>query len=412
MEAVRTSALTASYASQWKLNTLDEILDEYQRVMNIILEKIHLKDDLPPTFIDEQDISNINTWFTKRMLQNISKHALSIIHSTRKAQKFQRFQRYQKTYSYFSKRGRQTNFLNKRYSDLNLKPCRPLPVYKAPVVKLDSRFVEIELAKTSKKFDIWFYIQSTGKQCFYIPSKKHEHYHKYDKWKRLKSVQLIRRNGQWFVDPIFQKKLGPQSDLQTKEKGLDQGMNVLFALSDGSLIGKGFMKLIEKLKKKKHGSKGYHQCKAEMISYIAKRVKEIDLAETALLAIENLDGINKNTIKRKVYYEQRQRLNKWQRGAIKKYIGNRCELNRVRIHNVVPCGTSVTCPVCHHTDEKNRSSTAFCCINCGFKSHADLVGSINVLERSCAERNVAFSYSNIVPHARKAMCKKAEIPLS
>ena len=49
---------------------------------------------------------------------------------------------------------------------------------------------------------------------------------------------------------------------------------------------------------------------------------------------------------------------------------------------VPPHNTSRTCPCCGHTDKENRLTQAkFECVECGYHNNADVVGSINILER-------------------------------
>lgn len=49
---------------------------------------------------------------------------------------------------------------------------------------------------------------------------------------------------------------------------------------------------------------------------------------------------------------------------------------------VDPRNTSRTCPACGHVSADNRRTQAkFACVDCGYENHADLVGSINILNR-------------------------------
>jgi len=49
---------------------------------------------------------------------------------------------------------------------------------------------------------------------------------------------------------------------------------------------------------------------------------------------------------------------------------------------VNPAYSSQTCPSCGHVSRLNRSGTSFVCRQCGRRSHADVVGGINLLRRS------------------------------
>ena len=41
--------------------------------------------------------------------------------------------------------------------------------------------------------------------------------------------------------------------------------------------------------------------------------------------------------------------------------------------------TSISCPVCGYTAKENRDMRRFCCKNCGFEEHADIVGAKNIM---------------------------------
>jgi putative transposase len=50
-----------------------------------------------------------------------------------------------------------------------------------------------------------------------------------------------------------------------------------------------------------------------------------------------------------------------------------------RVIAVPPQNTSRTCPQCGHVTAENRPSQArFCCVQCGYEAHADLVAAINI----------------------------------
>jgi putative transposase len=49
---------------------------------------------------------------------------------------------------------------------------------------------------------------------------------------------------------------------------------------------------------------------------------------------------------------------------------------------VNPAYSSQTCPSCGHVSRRNRNGIDFVCRQCGIRSHADVVGGINLLRRS------------------------------
>jgi putative transposase len=55
---------------------------------------------------------------------------------------------------------------------------------------------------------------------------------------------------------------------------------------------------------------------------------------------------------------------------------------KVPVEVVNPAYTSQTCPSCGHVSRKNRRNTQFTCVSCGRRAHADVVGAKNLLGRS------------------------------
>jgi putative transposase len=72
---------------------------------------------------------------------------------------------------------------------------------------------------------------------------------------------------------------------------------------------------------------------------------------------------------------------------------------------VSPAGTSTECPVCHHKDPRSRISQGdFCCVRCGHREHADVLGGINVVRKTfqkITEISPETSIKNARPPARK-----------
>lgn len=54
--------------------------------------------------------------------------------------------------------------------------------------------------------------------------------------------------------------------------------------------------------------------------------------------------------------------------------------NQDKVIQVNPAYTSQTCPICGHTEMKNRNKKMhlFCCKNCGYKSNDNRIGAMNL----------------------------------
>jgi len=56
--------------------------------------------------------------------------------------------------------------------------------------------------------------------------------------------------------------------------------------------------------------------------------------------------------------------------------------HKAKVEGVNPAYSSQMCPSCGYISRSNRSGVKFICQNCGRKSHADVIGAINLLGRS------------------------------
>jgi putative transposase len=92
-------------------------------------------------------------------------------------------------------------------------------------------------------------------------------------------------------------------------------------------------------------------------------------------------------------------------GRIKTFVEYRCQRAGLVFVEVDPCHTSTQCPACHHRDKANRvTQEDFQCTSCGYKEHADVVGSINVRNRAfqkITDISPGTSLKNARPNARK-----------
>ena len=69
-------------------------------------------------------------------------------------------------------------------------------------------------------------------------------------------------------------------------------------------------------------------------------------------------------------------------GEFRRQLGYKVAWNGGMLLAVAPHHTSQTCPCCGHVSKDNRQTQAkFLCVDCGYESHADVVGAINVLAR-------------------------------
>jgi putative transposase len=97
------------------------------------------------------------------------------------------------------------------------------------------------------------------------------------------------------------------------------------------------------------------------------------------IALEELSGIGET----KVRHSQRRRHKSWAFSQLRGFIEYKSKIAGVQVKFVDPCNTSRTCPRCGFVSKSNRKSQSiFLCQSCGFASHADIVGAINISHRA------------------------------
>jgi IS605 OrfB family transposase len=100
------------------------------------------------------------------------------------------------------------------------------------------------------------------------------------------------------------------------------------------------------------------------------------------IALEDLGGI-RDRIEPRFRKPQRSRASGWAFFQLRQFIEYKALLAGVPVIVVDPRNTSQTCPACGHCERANRRSQAeFECRACGHRSHADLVGALNVRARA------------------------------
>jgi putative transposase len=123
----------------------------------------------------------------------------------------------------------------------------------------------------------------------------------------------------------------------------------------------------------------------------------------ALIGIEQLTGIRERTKRRT--HRRKKNGNGVERASVKQRKSNRvysqwsfAELHGMLAYKAVLSGsmvvrvdadyTSKGCPTCGHVDDANRPNNGllFCCVNCHYTLHADLIGARNIVMRTLLVR--------------------------
>ena len=141
--------------NQGKVSFLDELFMSYRETLityigYIVDDVLPLRVNLSSKLLPDESITH------SRYKQLIYKHASSVVRSQTKKATERRFKRYKRVYSYFKESGRQTEFVNKKFSELTLKPIYKSRYFTIPnldnlTITLDERFFDIK--ETQGEFD-------------------------------------------------------------------------------------------------------------------------------------------------------------------------------------------------------------------------------------------------------------------
>jgi len=213
--------------------------------------------------------------------------------------------------------------------------------------------------------------------------------------------QLLERKGKWyFVATLDFPEPNRISD--TNVLGVDLGLNNLAVCYDKEqgkatfFSGKevrfhrteyaskrkslGKAKKLEPIRKSKNKEKQWmkdfnHKLSRQIVN-LALKIK------AGIINLENLKHIRTTT---KTNHKQRQQLgntlHNWPFDQLKQFIEYKAKELGILVNLIDPAYTSQECPRCHYTSSSNRDGIYFHCQACGYKSHADRVGAMNILSR-------------------------------
>ena len=235
-------------------------------------------------------------------------------------------------------------------------------------------------SKTSTHFDWWLKVSSlVNGKTIKLPLAATPYLH--DGLQKTVIVSKTSRNGWRFqfsekcADAVFDGSAG--------SVGVDVGLNVLAATSDGRLFGRSVKSRFDKLYKTVQKIRGNRQ--RQNLPRNSKRLDKLETKLTGLvktatgmianklvksfpshtMVVEDLDLSGSRGAKRFAYR------------ALQKSLETKAIVVKVN-----PAYTSQECPSCHFVSPKNRTGINFVCIQCGRTSHADVVGGVNLLRRS------------------------------
>ena len=115
----------------------------------------------------------------------------------------------------------------------------------------------------------------------------------------------------------------------------------------------------------------------------------------SVIGMEDLTGIRKRT-ENKASKEFRYEHSSWAFRQLQAFVEYKAKEAGIAIVYVNPEYTSQTCPRCNHISRNNRCGVAFRCEKCGYETHADRVGAMNIEHRTRDLRYILESQGGLV----------------
>jgi len=346
---IRKSTLNLNFSNTGKLELLDGLIIEYNRMVNYFIDYLWNNNLVHGKFVSNTKQFNNLTFLSAQLVQCASKQALAICKSQNKKKK------------------------------------KTKPVFNKFIIELDSRFSE--LIQDVNSFDFWFKLKSLYSRAYnkdkkiyniFFPSKKHKHFNDMSKNNFIikKSCRIRKTDKGFFLDIFFEKEESLKR-IKGRKIGIDIGYKKLVVSSDGYTFGKDIEKICTKISKKKRGSKSYKKSLIERDEYINKTSKDIYdfYPKIKELKIENLKNVKHKSKFSKSFN------NKFQYWSYSKLINRlklTSEINGVQISEVNPAYTSQTCSFCSKSNKLSRNKEIFECVYCGKILDADHNAAINI----------------------------------
>jgi len=353
----RTLKFSLNLANTGKISALNKLTNEYKKAVNFYLQILSSTNKY---ILSEKEVKSFNSPLSYRYKQCAKRQAVKIWKSWRR---------------------------NKKKGEL--------PEFDGALI-LDNRFIKIEKAKAST-FNYWVRMATLNKgHPALIPIKSYDYANDYfNNWKLTNGGRLRQENNNWFLLLTFEKETPPKKQ-KGKIIGIDIGIKKLMATSEKEFYGKEIELLMDKIQKKKQGSKAFKRAIKERDYYVNKTAKELPLDSVKVIVMENIKNIKRNTKKEKrLRKEFRSKFQRWTYPKLFSRINQLCELNGVHFLVIDPAWTSQTCSDCGFVHKLSRNGEIFKCRNCGYTQDADYNASLNILNLGITQQSMVAGSAKV-----------------
>lgn len=273
---------------------------------------------------------------------------------------------------------------NERYWSLLLSVVSPPKVTERLGMRLSAMTSRLEAPTETVHADLWLRISTLSRRrSVWLPLVGSPY---------VQSPQDVRkgilarktRTGRWRFEVLDVAEWEvPESAPDAPVVGVDVGLNVVAATSDGRLYGADLKPKFDRQYQQLRDLRANRQRQglkedSPRLSRLEERLTGLVKTVTgtvanqlvaahpgAVLVLEDLDLSGCRGQKRFAYR------------ALHKALATKAPIQVVN-----PAYTSQTCPSCGHVSRRNRRGTQFTCASCGRRAHADVVAARNLLGRS------------------------------
>lgn len=376
---IRTSVHNINFANTQKKNMYKDFLKEYRRVFSLILDEIwkygySWKDNKGqkhifnvsknllehPKFID-YNLFNIKTILSARALSSLVTQLCGVLGASVEKQ-------------------RKRLYVLEKLKNQGLKPSKAFvqalkrgnpkkPNASNLNVELSSKCVDVE--NTNNHFDLFIQLKSIGKEFgrIRLPIKFTKHSNAL--LGQLKGSFLFKNKS---IDLRWEHSVEPRNEGEVL--GSDQGKIDVLTLSNDTKTpqqdaqGWTLNKIIDKLSRKKKGSKGFLKSQRHRENFVNWSINKLNLDGVKELRFEKIWNINykRNTSRSMIH---------WCNVLIRNKVKSHCETLGVHVVEQDNVYRSQRCSNCGLVRKANREGKIYHCKSCGFVCDADLNAAKN-----------------------------------
>lgn len=349
----RAVPLSLKFVNSQKRQKLKDFLDKYNLAVQFFLDE--LWGETRHKFLAQDVLKKCPIELSARAKQAAGKHAIAIINGALRKYSQRVYRR-----DLLIKEGKDASRLDALTKNM---PNKPDTGYVE--ARLDSRF--IKMTGTQNSFDLWIRLLNIN-----IPLKKTKIFNKWASRGLLQVACHLHEN-----DVVLFFECDAPQNTQVSQIGIDIGIKSVVSTSTGiknrcCLHGHSLKSILDKLARKKKGSKAFKRAVTHRQNFINWSVNQLKIQDVSIVVVENFKGMRHGK-------SQKRFLSHFAYSIIFNKLERLCEEWNVSIVKVNPAYTSQKCSFCGEIKAKNRSGERFKCIRCGVALDADINAARNIL---------------------------------